>query len=382
MKLTKQQSSVGRKSREYELVFDFPNKLDLTRLKLYTPFVKTVRTTAPYVVNWPRKVLAVSPQTTKIDLLPNLRHVVINSFGPPGYGQVDWINLFLTPNLRGLEILSIYQEESSGADYRSDHSWLDRKLYQRLMHKISVECPELKTLRLFSNETSYSKEICVCLAPGARSKPRKLTKARRGGSTNEAPDSTQPAVSPYLTTCNTIPTLRALRHLSIGGANVGQQVFRALGQLPYLQSLSLHADQRQALPETEDPITLLDDSFASLQHLAICGANACQGYWPFKLTWSFINAFQQMRLKRISLGGIEFSHEVDATPGVNGKKVGMGSQNPHAPIGWADLLAALPGLEALNIQLQDLKPRELRMIASTLPSLCLLVLWSIELDEM
>ncbi|KAG9074620.1 hypothetical protein FS749_013793 [Ceratobasidium sp. UAMH 11750] len=215
-----------------ECVFSFPKILDLTRFKMYADLVKVARAHVPYILQFHGQDLSAALQRP---LLPNLQRLVLNTYGAADAITFRWVSSLLTPSLQGLEFQSIYLEASGGEDTRWAHSWIEHEEYLELIGQISRECPHLETLRIF---------------PGAHS------------------GSDTPANS---TNYYGITSLKHLRILALGVIEIAQELFLALGQLPCLETLSLHDDRPDSKQPKDDRIDIPDNSFLALRHLALYG---------------------------------------------------------------------------------------------------------------
>ncbi|KAG8773900.1 hypothetical protein FRC12_002254 [Ceratobasidium sp. 428] len=219
---------------EVQLKFEFPPTVDLARFEVYRSFVKAVSTAIPYAITFPKEWPDV-PQP----LLPNLRSIVINTFGWVDDPYVDWVPRLLSPGLKEFKMCSIPLKKSAGCDV-GDHenAWINPSKCMELVDAISQVCPIIETLEIFANEE------------------------------DEEDDRTE-----YTAICEKIAGLHSLRSLSFGGAEADQLLFHAFGQHPCLESLTLASDNSQTLPDSGSPVTLSDESFPALQHLTLRGLN-------------------------------------------------------------------------------------------------------------
>ncbi|KAG8737577.1 hypothetical protein FRC10_008056 [Ceratobasidium sp. 414] len=346
--------------------------MDLTRLELYASFVKRIRTSGQYTINFPDRWKESGQETRPKPLLPNLLHLVIHTRGPARYGEVGWSTVFLGPKLLSFEVF--LREYDSKLPAEEDGC-------SRLVEKISEMCPSLEKLRIYSRNS---------LIP--------------------------------------LSSLNHLRSFTINEHGINNQVLQTLGRLPYLERLALFRDGLDQWAENEDPIELPDDSFPSLRDLSlnsispfplaqICtspklfrnlvianisyGADSSLKFrsnlerlniatcplghgspyitclaiylngW-FAPSWSIIEAFKQMPLRRLNLYLVVFGSE--------GSVASLGEEVPpvyHPTIGWRDFLSAVPLLEEFYLPRQTLEPNHLPIFASMLPRLRLLVLKAI-----
>ncbi|KAG9075816.1 hypothetical protein FRC06_009871, partial [Ceratobasidium sp. 370] len=384
---------IQRDDLKSDYVFDLPSAIDLTRFSIHSPFVKTLRTTGSYVVRFPDEWQTLELQTGPQPLLPNLRYLAISTFSSAEPEHVEWIPRLLHSGLRRLEMNSLDLEKNQG---RSSglHPWLDRMACFELTNQLSLTCPRIETLQLY---------------------PARLDEYDK---------------SQYMELYDGIATLTYLRSFTFGGSVLHQELLQALGQLPYLEKLSLRTDSSQYWEYNQDHIYLPDDSFPSLHHLdlyhldestvsRICDtpqlfrhlatltilhredyddkmseikrsktAVTCLGgnsphiqsltVLPrgetrscFAASWSIIDVFKSMPLRYLRLGGIRF----------------YSSFNPDSPqdhesiINWEHFLAAVPHLEELHIETQTLELPDLQLLASQLPKLRLLVFRQVDLEK-
>ncbi|KAG9121295.1 hypothetical protein FRC07_002790 [Ceratobasidium sp. 392] len=377
---------------------DFPHTTDLTRFDIYSPYVKTIRTSRPYLIYFPGRWHG--PGVPAQPLLPNLRHLIITTFGSVEADYVNWVPWFLHPGLLGLEMFSI----ESGGEQNEVHSWLDQRATFYLIDQIACTCPRIEALRLF---------------------PAKI-----------ADSDVDDCAKIY----NRIADLHHLRTFGFSGTMVHQELLEILGRLPYLETLSLHTDWEETWEYDESPLEVPDDSFPSLKHLYLYGldesamsrvckvpslfrhliqatiifedqdfdenlsdnkrsnvAVECLGQnsphiqdltilprgnngW-FVVSWPVINAFKYMPLKCLRFGEVTFYSTADNDEGEEeeGDESGANNANSLPDIHWEDFLASVPYLEELWLEQQELHPSQLPLFAAHLPKLKLLVFGSMEL---
>ncbi|KAG8726712.1 hypothetical protein FRC12_023154 [Ceratobasidium sp. 428] len=350
------------------LVIELPPTVDLTRFEIYRSFVKAVSTAAPYIIKFPKGWPAVGVQASPQALLPNLRNLIIHTFGSVDDPYVEWVPRFLTPVLKEFTMCSIPLNKSSGEDvYAIENAWINRETCIQLVDEISRTCRAIETLRIFSYE---DRDI------------------------NDE----------YAMISDKIASLQNLRSLSFGGACAGQALFQAFGRLPHLESLSLASDDTQALPRGHDAVTLSGGSFPALQHLALRDINpwivqrvydspqlfrrlvsavityedldydGCEGYelrsiyamkcfshdcsrltdltiitrrigTRFSLFRPFLAIFKRMPLRRLRLCRVDLNPEIDDEDHI--EETEMKENRPE--ITWEEFLATVPHLEDLQI---------------------------------
>ncbi|KAG8739320.1 hypothetical protein FRC12_016363 [Ceratobasidium sp. 428] len=206
----------------------FPATRDLTRFTIHAPFVKTLRASRPYAVNFPSRWPSSGPDAASNPLLPNLQRLVITTFDTIiAAWSVDWIPRLLYPGLLGLEMFTV---QPSG-DESESYAWLDKNTYFNLASQVSRACPRIETLRLFPED--------IVLLPK------------------------KDAIKIY----NQIADFRYLRSLAFSGTVVHEKLLEVLGRLPHLETLSLCSDFADNKEFDEIPLSVPNDSFPSLRHL-------------------------------------------------------------------------------------------------------------------
>ncbi|KAG8737939.1 hypothetical protein FRC10_007519 [Ceratobasidium sp. 414] len=386
---------------ESECVFSFPEMIDLTRFEMYAYFVKVARAHVPYTLRFQGgESSAVLPRP----LLSNLQRLIVKTYGSADVAAFGWVPSLLTPCLLQLEFRSIYLEESAGEDTRREHSWMEQGACFELIKHISRKCPYFDTLRIF---------------PGA-------------------PNGSDTGVGSVK--YDGITGLKHLRTLELGAIEVDQELFLALAQLPYLETLSLHTDNSQRKQTKNDAINIPDNSFLALRQLAlhglsesttqrICtvsplirhlvkasfifperrlhnivgqrdfsllvaqcldhkspslvdltvfspGMDSCLAlYLPATLDVFKRTPLRRLRLDRARLKSWGDVDELDSDDSDIDEEVG------RVETQWRDFLVTVPHLEELHLDLQVLLSRHLPVIALTLPSLRLLALMGVLLED-
>ncbi|KAG8724412.1 hypothetical protein FRC09_018870 [Ceratobasidium sp. 395] len=305
------------------LVIELPPIIDLTRFGIYRPFVKAVSTAAPYIIKVPKEWPAVGAQASPQPLLPNLRNLIVHTFGSVDDPYVEWVPRFLTPVLKEFTMCSIPLNKSSGEDvYAIENAWINRETCIQLVDEISRTCRAIETLRIFSYE---DRDI------------------------NDE----------YAMISDKIASLQNLRSLSFGGACAGQALFQAFGRLPHLESLSLASDDTQALPRGHDAVTLSGGSFPALQHLALRDINP----WIVQRVYDSPQLFRRLVSAVITYEDLDYdgcegyelrsiyAMKVDLNPEIDDEdhieETEMKENRPE--ITWEEFLATVPHLEDLQI---------------------------------
>ncbi|KAG9082625.1 hypothetical protein FS749_006707 [Ceratobasidium sp. UAMH 11750] len=220
---------------ESSYVFDFPDTIDSIRFDIHSPFVKTLRTSGPYIINFPDKWPSSSPEISSRPLLPNLEHLVVNTFGLAENDHVKWIPKLLHPGLLGMEMFTVDLPNSKKQN--DIHPWVEYNTSIDLINHISHTCPRLETLRIF---------------------PEDLLRFVRGDGLDEA----------YAK----IRNLQHLRSFTFSGTIMHEELLVVLGQLPHLETLKFCGDWVETSWEDHDSVlNVPDESFVSLRHLHLNG---------------------------------------------------------------------------------------------------------------
>ncbi|KAG8773735.1 hypothetical protein FRC12_002335, partial [Ceratobasidium sp. 428] len=217
----------------------FPATRDLTRFAIHAPFVKTLRVSDSYAVDFPSRWPVSGPDATSNPLLPNLQYLVVTI---PGIAEViGWISRLLYPGLLGLEMISAGasdHETISTEDFDDEtegYPWIDQDGCFELVSQVSRACPRLETLRLFPKGIAQSEE--------------------------------EDCIKIY----NQIASLQNLRSLAFSGTIVHEELLKVLGRLPHLETLSFCTEWEEQWEYDESPLAVSDDSFPSLRHLNLYG---------------------------------------------------------------------------------------------------------------
>ncbi|KAG8692091.1 hypothetical protein FRC09_011459 [Ceratobasidium sp. 395] len=390
-----------------ENAIHFPATRDLTRFAIHAPFVKTLRLSDSYAVDFPSERPVSGPDATSNPLLPNLQRLIVTISDITEV--VDWIYRLLYPGLLGLEMVSAKvsdNETISTEDFDDEtegYPWIDQDSCFELLEHVSRACPRLETLRLFPKGIAQSEEDdCIKIY-------------------------------------NQIASLQHLRSLAFSGTIVHEELLKVLGGLPHLETLSLCTEWDEEWEYDESPLAVPDDSFPSLRHLYLYGldestmsrvckvlplfrhlvgatiifedqcfdenlsdyersnvAVTCLGQnsphleeltilprgnngW-FVITRPTLDMFKHMPLRCLRLGHFSLGGDNEDEDDESG---GESARNPsnRPEIKWQDLLASVPQLEELRVERQPLDPHLLRLIAHHLPNLRLLSFGNIDLGK-
>ncbi|KAG9093680.1 hypothetical protein FRC07_011432, partial [Ceratobasidium sp. 392] len=388
-------------SSETRLKIELPATVTLERFEVYSPFVEVVRTAMPYSIRFPNEWPGMGAEASSQPLLPNLRSLVISTFGWVDDSYVDWVPRLLTLGLKELKMCSIPVKSSSTGYEQNENAWINQSKCIELIDVISGTCPLIETLEIFSNEDD-----------------------REDGES-----------AGYVELCSKVAGLHSLRSLSFGGSNAGQVLFQAFGQLPLLESLRLVTDGSQPMPQDSDPVTLSDDSFPSLRHLTLSGLNPwiirrvcntpqlfrrltsavisyedadydeCEGEevrsgyaikcfrhngscltdltihtrgdgGNFSIFRPFVDFFKRLPLRRLDLGGIVLNPQLNEWAEEEDLEEAGTLETNEPELNWGEFLDAVPDLEELRLH-NTLKLPSLAAFAESLTKLRLIALDSI-----
>ncbi|KAG9118274.1 hypothetical protein FRC07_007290, partial [Ceratobasidium sp. 392] len=380
---------------EYCTELEFTSAIDLTRFNVHSPLVKTVKTGELYEVKFPATWPSLGQEGKPDPLFPNLQRLVINSVYGLGEECLIWWRKLFSPDLLELRMLSLGTEsESEFGDQYEECPGLGTRAGSELIDELSRNCPRLEVLRLF---------------------PADYEKNGQGG---------------YYPLYDRLANFASLQSFSLVVADMHSDLFLALGQLPHLQSLSLR--DSGCLLCTEDPITVPEDSFPCLQHLALLGlaedtiARICKVAPLFRrlitakvatddytyenyvgdhkrsimavesmgpnspylrdltihprghngglvVSSPIVDSFKYMPLTRLDLGVISFNNTSDHGDDAI-------SRNYSTTTQWTTFLTAIPFLEEFHLGQQYIEAKYFRLFASLLPRLRLLVVASTTFD--
>ncbi|KAG8788691.1 hypothetical protein FRC12_014308 [Ceratobasidium sp. 428] len=409
-----------------EYIFNLPPVIDLSRVKVYSPAVKTLTTTCPYTVNIPHKALKSMTQAGLRPMLPNLQRLLINICSIVRREHFTWIPLVLHSGLLSLEMYMLMGGYAENVHEK--HAWLDRDICFGLIDQLSRTCPQLETLRLFPREhVKYSQKVKrTSISIRVIDLIDQISSFKSGKS-----------VTRWRVPFQILGGFTHLRSLTFSGTMVRQPLFVALGRLPRLETLSLRADESQFQVDDENSANIPEDSFPSLQHLdlyqlneyaisRICNiaplfrhlisvsiifkgkpsyfgthfsdrinrsevAVACLGVnsphverltilpygfclSEFTLSWSTIEKFRRMPLRYLRAGVIKLGPNDSLSFDFGAPQI---DRSPR----WEDFLTAVPQLEELRMDSKHVSLDELRLLGSYLPRLRLLVFWQVDLRQ-
>lgn len=207
-----------------------PDTPDLTRFNVYAPHVKKLLINSR-VLNLCEnldKLGALSPSTT---LLPNLSTIMYVNSHSWDRKTVTWVAMLLCPSLNALRNGS---QRSIGSSSQMNN-WLDLEQTSELLHKLSSNCPNLESLDIYSSVPPNPKNLDTTLRPSLIDR-----------------------------FSSSIRSLLCLRKLSSSTIVLEPRIFLALGELPHLEVLAIHASSYN---ETIDRPGLPENAFLALQRL-------------------------------------------------------------------------------------------------------------------
>ncbi|KAG8751891.1 hypothetical protein FRC12_012220 [Ceratobasidium sp. 428] len=351
-------SEVNEHTEQYRI--EMPARVNLGRFELYAPFVKRLKASSIYIIEFSPQWEQSRRESAATPLLPNLLHIKIAHISPIRREIMEWAALFVGPSLLSFELYC--------TQFELWRQTREEEVVSELVAKMSEVCTHLEKLKVCSRKD--------LLLP--------------------------------------ISGLNHLRSFSTNELAINDELLHALGLLPRLEELSLLREVFSPFGKRRGPIELPDNSFPSLRHLNLSfispfiiarfcnspklfrklekvsiqfGANcndvmgnlerlttavlplgrnsprvtdltiSPQGW--FAPSWSIIELFKRMPLRCLNLTRVVFgpgdyvAHEGQEAPPVC-----------HPAIGWHDFLAAVPLLE--EFRLFELESSTLPIFASML----------------
>ncbi|KAG9097515.1 hypothetical protein FRC06_007473 [Ceratobasidium sp. 370] len=377
-------------------IIDLPSAADLTRLNIYTPWVKTLTVSKTEEFDFPDE----QPRELPQPLLPNLRRLIINLPDEPAELADNWLSRLLNPELSALEMGTAHTQEEIEMQ-TEEYLQLDLALYCELFEQVHRACPRIKTLQIIPVGDEAEAECGAAYG--------KLAK------------------------------MIYLQSVTLIVSHATEELIYALGQLPHLEKLSLRTSR--PIASSQHAISVPEDLFPSLHQLtlfglgdhtigAICkvsplfhhltqaniifdkqcyeddqgdymrsviavepmGRNSLHlqdltihprgNYGKFVACLPVINMLKHLPLRSLGLGAITFDPRWDGygegDPEYDGDELTR-SNSPTAQ--WTAFLTSVTSLQELHLERQNLGPEQLELIASLLPNLHLLEFRGAELGE-
>lgn len=364
--------------------------MDLSRLKLYAPFIETLEISRcparRYRIqgNWRARLQDCKSQI----YLPNLRRLTYT--GPDSIyrqEQLDWVTMFISRSVIELEIGGIDTGEQCPR-------WQSLSSASRLLRHISETCPGLQNLRIYPGE----------VAQGPNNS--------NGFTIQELSFSNM-----WAPIYGHIDILYNLRCLVISPSVLHPNVFSSISRLPMLETLRIQSSGCEA-PVYE--YHLSDSSFPALRYLELkdLDSNALAHLCSLaplvqRLTkvdvyspqdggdtiWEsaedriestlYMLCWLSSQLADLTFsagwydGGLTLSHRlVTMIQRLPLRRLDLGHLVVPPQPGWANLFyTALPLLEELHLEDQDLSTEELRLFAENLPKLRFLKIENVEFRD-
>ncbi|KAG9085971.1 hypothetical protein FS749_003995 [Ceratobasidium sp. UAMH 11750] len=374
-----------------EVIIHLPQSLDLSRLRLYAPYVRTLE-----ALELPHKLYrfegdfsALCNSASKSGLLPNLQHLTLTDICETvTQNHINWLSVLLCPTLRSVQVRSWYSQK---------RLWLDLDQYPDALSNIMQKCPELEVLGVFPRKSILRGNPDAYTLPGGP-----LT-------------GSQPRHSTAL--CHPMPYFQNLYQLTGSTSFLQSDTLFFLGNLPSLESLALYGSA--ARESIVQPILECETAFPTLKHLELhhidarLTMNLCSlaplvssltsavVKFPFiqKRDWNVddrdppqatISAFgllspQLANLTIILQGG---SHTITLNPPAIEafrrlplRSLELSAASLAPGVSWNDILAALSGIEVLRLSC-SVEFQALEAFSQSLPRLRHLELRFINFEPM
>ncbi|KAG9078911.1 hypothetical protein FS749_009030 [Ceratobasidium sp. UAMH 11750] len=377
------------KALEIETTICLSKSLDLTRLRIYAPYIRTLE-----VSELPRKLYKVKGDwsvfnsTVKPGLLPNLHSLSITSTSEVATrDEINCLSLFLCSSLRSIRMKSWYSHR---------RLLMDVERFPTFLSEVARCCPLLETFEVYS-------------AVGRPLNCQGIT------SLNYASPNDDAHAWPE-TRLNFVSSFQHVRHLSGSTAFLHPGVFYSIAKLPSLESLSLYDSAPGTQFTLTDIISVPDNAFPALRQLELrhldtyitlylCGLEPL----ATRLTSIVIEFSQRSRADARDFEDHDRSHSAICSLGNLAPHIAnltVYSSGPQARllldstviealgrlplqsltlpevllapnIQWKDVLGALSGVQVLRLRC-TVKYHELEAFATCLPRLRVLELRMIE----
>ncbi|CAE7176713.1 unnamed protein product [Rhizoctonia solani] len=242
------------------ITMSLPKSLDLARLSFYAPYIKyldiPLTTTIDAYENWDQ--FLASTRTT--DLLPNLQHLKLiftwrtNEETIIG-DTLKWVTAFLSSSLLSLEIYPDFGWNAS--IHRFGHAFIGLDRATQLLHALSEKCSRLSSLAILPGDITTHSSMW-------------LDTTTYGAGAEVVPAS---AIfhKEHIRLDLIFPRFEYLRDLSATPSILESRVFRALGDLAYLETLSIRGfpitDLQGNCYKVASNLELTAHSFPALRHL-------------------------------------------------------------------------------------------------------------------
>ncbi|KAG9080123.1 hypothetical protein FS749_008114 [Ceratobasidium sp. UAMH 11750] len=225
-----------------ETTMCLPKSLDLTRLRIYAPYIRTLE-----VSELPRKLYKVKGDwpvfnsTAKPGLLPNLHNLSITSTSKVATpDEINWLSLLLCPSLRSIRMKSWYLHR---------RLLMDVERFPTFLSDIARCCPLLETFEVYC-------------AVGRPLNYRGITSSNYTSPNDDAHAWPE-------TRLNFAPSFQHVRHLSGSTAFLQPGLFHSIAKLPLLESLSLYDSAPGTQFTLTDIISVPGNAFPALWQLEL-----------------------------------------------------------------------------------------------------------------
>ncbi|KAG9094284.1 hypothetical protein FRC06_010958, partial [Ceratobasidium sp. 370] len=232
---------------ETETTICLPKSLDLTRLRIYAPYVRNLEVSElPRVLYKIQGDWSVFDRPTKFDLLPNLYSLSIKSTAKTATrDEMNWLSLFLCSNLRSIRMTSWYSHR---------RLWLDVERFPTFLPDVACCCPLLETVEIYP-------AIVRSRNHHGPADPNRTSPNDDHAHTLEASQHYQ---------LDPVSSFQHIRQLSGSIAFLQPGIFQSIAKLPSLESLRLHADPSPGTRPTQTHITSIpNNTFPALQDLEL-----------------------------------------------------------------------------------------------------------------
>ncbi|KAG8744064.1 hypothetical protein FRC10_010849 [Ceratobasidium sp. 414] len=223
-----------------ETVIHLPRSIDLSRLRLYAPWIRTLEALElPHrLYRFEGDFSILRDSAPKSGLLPNLQHLSFtDTCETVNQDHVNWLSVLLCPTLRSVRMLSWYPYK---------RLWLDFDRFPDALSDLMQKCPGLEVLEVF-------------LRKSVRGNPGIYTPfggPRTSGQLAHSTVLSQP-----------MPYCQGLRQLTGSAAFLQPDILSFLGSLPSLESVILYGSAPRV--STIQPHLECKIAFPALKHLEL-----------------------------------------------------------------------------------------------------------------
>ncbi|CAE6475130.1 unnamed protein product [Rhizoctonia solani] len=204
-----------------------PKSIDSSRLSFYAPYIKyldiPLATSTDAYENWDDFLVSTRP----IDLLPNLEHLKL-AIPPVTRGEtipldaLNWVTVFLSSSLLTIQIYPDLAWDAPTETFT--HAWISLDNATKLLRDISDKCHRLSSLMILPGD--------ITLEPIDNPDPR-------AGQITEIVPTDAVFSRRHLAPNLVFPRFNHLRKLSATPLILESATFTIIGELPFLESLSI-----------------------------------------------------------------------------------------------------------------------------------------------